>query len=420
MQKTLSIRADWLWTGEGQPQANGCITLHGDRVTSISTHPPTSAIDIGAYCILPGLINSHAHLEFSDLQKPVAAGTSFADWILRVVQHRQIAAPTAQNSDVSAERKGLIESHANGVRLVLDIVHGNVRQPTSKPADFDASVSESSDSEGYPSTIRFAELMSTTSLRAKQTWRNALQIRKHYPFGLSPHAPYTTTEGLVRRAVNKCIAWNIPIMMHLAESQDEMRWIATGDGPLQALLEMVAGPDLLSTSHRLSLADYTRQLCRAPLAFIVHGNYLDEPSLAILESNRDHAAVVYCPRTHAHFGHSTHPLLAMRSRGIPVLLGTDSRASNPDLSILGEARHVRRNFSGLEASEIFSMMTTKPSKMLGCEFDTGFIRIGCRNRFTAIACTSLRAEQVLEDLLECEYQAKAIEDLLRLSNPKVE
>ena len=51
-------------------------------------------------------------------------------------------------------------------------------------------------------------------------------------------------------------------------------------------------------------------------------------------------AVVHCPRTHAYFGHRPYPLAKMLAAGVNVALGTDSCASNPDLSLLGEmAKH---------------------------------------------------------------------------------
>ncbi len=198
-------------------------------------------------------------------------------------------------------------------------------------------------------------------------------------------------------------------MMHLAESLDEMRWVENGDGPLQDLLDMVAGPDVLSTKNRLSIAGYVHELCQAPLAFIVHGNYLDEPSMAILEANRNHAAVVYCPRTHTHFGHSTHPLMELRRRGIPVVLGTDSRASNPDLSIFEEARSVRKLFQRLSAAEIVAMITTRPADLLGCAKDWGYLQPGCHGRLTAIPCHAKQSEHVLEDLLESAHPPRPLE-----------
>jgi len=421
-QNNLWIRADWIWTGEGLPIANGCLHIQGDRIVSVSTESPATAIDLGAYCILPGLINSHTHLEFSDLRQPVKASGSFADWILSVVQHRRMAAQSGSTDEASSEWVGLIESQSNAVRLALDVVHANVeeatrvqvRAPNSDP------LLRSFESNPLPVVVRFAELMGTTDLRAKQTWRGALALKRREhskkdllggptaqatsftSFGLSPHAPYTTTASLIRWAVGRCQRWNVPIMMHLAESRDELRWIETGDGPLQELLEMVAGPEILSTRNRLPMAGYVNELCQAPRALVIHGNYLDDASMSILAENRNRSAVVYCPRTHAHFGHAMYPLMELRRRGISVLLGTDSRASNPDLSIFCEARLVRKLFRDLTAEEILSMTTTRPAELLGFGKEYGYIKLGSLNRLTTIACQATQARNVLDDLLESE------------------
>ena len=404
MHSTISIRANWVWTGVGQPQANVCVTIQNDRIVSVSTDTPTSAFDLGSYCILPGLINSHTHLEFSDLKQPVPASDSFADWILEVVNRRRDANDISFSE--SPEKRGLIESASTGVRLVLDIVHAS---------DDATKISKSLDNS-KPTTIRFAELMSTTELRAKQTWRAALKLKKENAangsFGLSPHAPYTTTSDLIRQAVARCKRWKIPIMMHLAESLDEMRWVESGDGPLQDLLEMVSGPNVLSTKYRLLMPGYVNELCQAPLAFIVHANYLDDRSMAILESHRNHVAVVYCARTHAHFGHPTHPLMELRRRGIPVVLGTDSRASNPDLSIFEEARRVRQLFPDLSAAEIIRMITTRPADLLGCAEDYGYVRSSCLDRLSAIPCQAKKSDDVLEELLTSSRQAKPLEEIV--------
>lgn len=415
---TSSIRANWVWTGDGPPQANGCITFRNGRIVSVSTESPSTAIDLGPYCILPGLINCHTHLEFSDLRQPVGADGSFADWILRVVQRRQIIASDRLLKEQSSTDDGLVESYGHGVRLALDIVHKNADEPVRNSLPLQhANVPSGPLKIGtLPSTIRFAELMATTTRRAKQTWRGAVGLKRSSIedglFGLSPHAPYTTTANLIRKAVARCNRWKTPIMMHLAESLDEMRWVQYGDGPLQDLLDMVAGPDVLSTKNRLSIAGYVRELCQSPLALIVHGNYLDDPSMAILEANRDHAAVVYCPRTHAHFGHSIHPLMELRRRGIPVVLGTDSRASNPDLSIFDEARKVRQLFQQVSAAEIISMITTRPADLLGREKDWGYVQPGCLSRLTAIPCHTKRSEHVLEELLESSYPPRPLEPVV--------
>jgi cytosine/adenosine deaminase-related metal-dependent hydrolase len=454
MHSTFSIRANWIWTGDREPQANGCITIENDRIVSVTAVPNASAIDLGPYCILPGLINSHTHLEFSDLTQPVSADGSFADWILDVVRLRRAAVHDRSALANARETDGLKESLSHGVRLVLNVVHESADDSSRMNSDLSRGASSEGPCEANSSrsTIQFAELMGTTSARAKQTWRAALRLRKCMAaedrhvglpcsdsaetthsepnpdgglcwrerrktvrcerFGLSPHAPYTTTAGLVRRAVAKCRQWKLPIMMHLAESHDEMRWIEKGDGPLQELLDTVVGSDVLSSQNRLSLSGYVYELCQAPVALIVHGNYLDESSMEILQANRDHAAVVYCPRTHRHFGHSTYPMRAFRRRGIPVVLGTDSRASSPDLSIFSEARAVRELFPEIPAAEIIAMITTRPAGLLGYTEDWGYLRPGCLGRLTAIRCDARRSTDVLQELLESSHPSQSLDAVM--------
>lgn len=439
LPKSFFIRSDWIWTGEGLPIADSCIHIQNDQIVSVSSDVPPTAINIGAFCILPSLINSHTHLEFSNLKQPVCATGSFAEWILNVVQQRRFDAQLRPDEASTADSVGLTESQSYAVRLALDVVHGNIDDASksrSKVPHSNDSAS-SSYSVALPTIVRFAELMGTTPLREQQTWRGALTLKRNSPrlprdtkteltllatglgnknnfkifseFGLSPHAPYTTTARLIRRAVEKCRRWNVPIMMHLAESREELQWTEKGVGPLQELLELVAGPDVLSSQDRLPIAGYVNELCKAPLALIIHGNYLDDASMAILAAHRHHAAVVYCPRTHAHFGHTTHPIIEMHRKGIPILLGTDSRASNPDLSIFAEARFVRKVFPDLAADEILSMVTTRPADLLGCTKSYGYIRPGSLDRLTAIACQSTQARDVLDDLLESDNRPQPLE-----------
>ena len=93
-------------------------------------------------------------------------------------------------------------------------------------------------------------------------------------------------------------------------------------------------------------------LAARPAALVIHGNYLDDEEIAFLAGHAERMAVVYCPRTHAWFGHVPYPLEKLLAAGVPVALGTDSRASSPDLSMLAEMRHVARRHPARSAARI--------------------------------------------------------------------
>jgi cytosine/adenosine deaminase-related metal-dependent hydrolase len=401
----VSFRARWIWTGDGQPIGDSVVSVHENRIASVVTWKDftgnrSEVRDLGDCCLLPGFINSHTHLEFSDLAAPIPAGKNFAEWILKVVQHRMLSSlnplGSAGSTAIERHRQGAQEARNSGTALALNVVHGA-----------ESNTNSSIDNGLYE--MPFAELMSTTDLRRSQTWRSARSVMRAcldreqavdgVSMGLSPHAPYTTTANLIRQTRERCCRFKMPLMMHLAETQDEIEWIQKGTGPLQDMLDMMVGPLGKSTSDRLSLSGYVSEIVRAPKSFVVHGNYLDTDSKALLAKHRETAAVVYCPRTHQHFTHSPYPLEQMLKLGVRVLLGTDSRASNPDLSIWEEARAVSNTFPSVAPEKIIRMITSDAAEFLGIEKSFGFIRRQALVNWNMIPCTSLSSGTVLEEIL---------------------
>jgi cytosine/adenosine deaminase-related metal-dependent hydrolase len=68
-------------------------------------------------------------------------------------------------------------------------------------------------------------------------------------------------------------------------------------------------------------------------------------------------SVVYCPRSHAYFRHSAYPLQKMLDYGVRVLLGTDSLASVPDLSLVEEMRFVLAHHPTVSPEVVYRMGT---------------------------------------------------------------
>ena len=108
---------------------------------------------------------------------------------------------------------------------------------------------------------------------------------------------------------------------------------------------------------------------------MIHGNYLSDEEIAFIAARRDRMAIVYCPRTHAFFGHSPYPLAKMLKAGAVVALGTDSRASNPDLNLLAEMRHVSKSHS-VPPAKIIEMATINGATALGRAAELGSLTAG--------------------------------------------
>ncbi len=88
------------------------------------------------------------------------------------------------------------------------------------------------------------------------------------------------------------------------------------------------------------------------------------------------STVVYCPRTHAAFGHRPHPLPWLLERGVRVALGTDSLASNPDLSVLAEVRFLHQHRPDVPGDVLLRLATLNGAEALGWAEETGSLEAG--------------------------------------------
>ena len=132
--------------------------------------------------------------------------------------------------------------------------------------------------------------------------------------------------------------------------------------------------------------DYLRRLAVAPRALIIHGNYLVGDEIEFVGQHRDSMSVAFCPRTHAYFGHPTYPLAAMLDAGVCVVLGTDSRASNPDLSLWGEVQFAAARYPAVAPATWVRMATLDGATALGVGDEVGSLTPGKRADFVALRC----------------------------------
>ena len=102
---------------------------------------------------------------------------------------------------------------------------------------------------------------------------------------------------------------------------------------------------------------------------------------------RSRSSLVYCPRSHAFFGHAEHPVRKLLDLGINVALGTDSLASNDSLSLLDEMRFLYRVRKDLKSCEIFRMATLNGAAALGFGASAGRLRCGYWADMTVIELT---------------------------------
>jgi cytosine/adenosine deaminase-related metal-dependent hydrolase len=316
---------------------------------------------LGNVAILPGLVNAHTHLEFSDLPHPLGApGIDFVKWVRLVIASRRRAA--VEESPVA---QGLRESRRLGTSALGEIAQPGWPVDLIQRANLDVTVFLeliAPTSEGIPGALTLAREHVQMSLPVA-TWRA----------GLSPHAPYTVHPELLAQVVSLSAENRIPLCMHLAESREELELLRAGSGGLRELL-LERGVRITAVGRRP--LDYLRMLAAAHRTLIIHGNYLDDEEIGLLAAHAQRMAVAYCPRTHAFFGHSAYPLETMLAAGVSVALGTDSRASSPDLSVLAEMRAAAARHPAVGRDVILELGTLRGAAALGLDHVLGSLAPG--------------------------------------------
>lgn len=375
MNHVWSVRARWILPVDRPPIADGVLSMTGDLIAEVASAKGSRLIshadwvDLGDCVVLPGLVNAHSHLDLSGLRElpdKLPRPVCFVDWLRKVVAHRR-SASAAEVRD--AIRQGIAESLRHGVTLVGDI---------------SADGSSLIELEKTPlRAVVFREVIGLTRERARQTWHEAVrwlvehQGKTSCRLGLSPHAPYSVRRGLYRLTADVCRRWNLPWATHLAETREELQLLQARNGPLRDFLEELGAWD-----ERGLCRDWPEVLRFAETSghgSCIHGNYLGETVPKHL---------VWCPRTHAFFGHEPHPFRDLMRNGSVVALGTDSLASNPDLDLLAEARTVLARHPDVSPEEILRMATLHGAGVLGLANHLGSLAPGKRADWIAIGIPS--------------------------------
>lgn len=418
------MRAKWVLPIDCEPIENGFVSVSDGVISEVDRGRPSGCvIDLGDVAVLPGLANAHTHLEYSALGQPLGApGMELADWIGEAIAARRGAHDTPRNkpptkasdekNDLSTARvdgagqggaepptdpliRGLWEAVESGTTTVGEIA----TPPWSLPE-----LGEKASPRPPVHVVAFAEVLGLSRERGEERLRSAEEHLKKFAgrAGISPHAPYSTPPPLITRCVDQAIRRAVGVAMHVAESPAERLLLAEGRGPFaRSLRQAGLWPEggFPWPQHSQSLHWLIEELARAPRAMLVHGNDL-QPSEIERVARHQHLTVVYCPRTHAYFRHHRHPVGELLSAGVRVALGTDSRASNPDLNLWREVRHLLCHRQDLAPPEVLQMATRNGYQAICGHHRGGRLATGLAADMVTVPTSSDSVEGLFRDLAQ--------------------
>lgn len=396
------VRAAWVAPMDGPPMRDAAIVIAGGRLIDVgdfgrlsAIHPDAQTIDRSDCTILPGLVNAHAHLELSEFACGAPPGR-FVDWIARLVPRGQATLESVEESVSRSVPIGVAQCLRFGVTCVADISrHCAVSRPLL--------------SGGPLRVVSYGEVQAMAQRRGLFDQRLATAIdptfaSDHLRVGLTPHAPYSVELDLYRKCVDLARSASLPLATHLAETPDEATFLASHSGPFRELWDLLgawdedvprfAGGPIRFARH-IGLLDYP--------ALLAHVNYCDGAELEILSRGR--ASIVYCPRTHAYFGHPPHRWRRMLASGINVAVGTDSCASSPDLNLVQDLRLLRKIAPDVPAIDLWSLATIRAARAIQMDNVIGSLAPGKAADFVLFGT---RGNEPLSEILEQELAPQEV------------
>ncbi|HET9727104.1 MAG TPA: amidohydrolase family protein [Gemmatimonadales bacterium] len=385
------LSARWLLPIEAPPVERGAVLLGPDgRIAAVGPEarvPRPAEVpveDFGDALLLPGLINTHTHLELTgmggDPPEP-----EFAAWIRRL---REAKAALAAETFLSAARQGLADCWAAGVTTVADT------------GDSGAVVQALAEAGG--SGIAYQEVFGPhpdqydECLRGLQGKVEALSrfAAGRVRLGVSPHAPYTVSGPLYRATAAWAMANALPIAVHLAESPAESALLSSATGSFAEAWRGrgIPMPSPLGHSPVQWLDEHGVLSERTLCIHLVQATGLDIGRLA-----NAGAAVAHCPLSNRRHGHGEAPLAALLAARVRVGVGTDSVVSVGELDLLADAR-AARSLAGLDAAQALALCTLGAARALGLDAEIGGLRVGKWGDCVVIRFPSAGARRAPEEV----------------------
>ncbi|KHG64693.1 amidohydrolase [Thermus sp. 2.9] len=316
--------AEVVYTGFGTPMLRGALAVQGGFVVGqgsleeLRARFPQAEVVHKGRALFPPPVNAHTHLDLSLL--PRYQGP-FSGFIPHVVAHRE-------RRGLEGVRRGLEELQAAGTGAFGDIVFKDEvmdfllgESPLPGVAFYEVFAPDPQDAEAV-----FARV------RAKvEAWRKR---EGRVRVGLSPHAPYSVSPPLLKRLAQYAREEGLPLMVHAAESLEEVAFLREGTGPLAEVHRRFSRtpftpPGRTPVRHLHTLG------VLGPTTLLVHGVHVDEEEVKLLAETG--TKVVLCPRSNHNLQVGEAPLALYARHGVEFALGTDSRASSPDLDVRREA-----------------------------------------------------------------------------------
>ncbi len=323
-------------------------------------------IDYQGAWIMPGLVNCHTHSAMTGL-RGIRDDSNLHEWLEDYIWPAE--AEFTPEMTTKAVKEALTEMLLSGTTTFNDMYN-----PNGVDIAKIYEVVKASKMRCYFSPTLFSSDVETTAETIART-RAVIEIIKGYQdpnfkVMVAPHSPYSCSRDLLEASLELAKEENIPLHIHVAETQEESGIILKryGKRPIAFLDE-------------LGYLDHK--------AVFAHGVEINEAEITRLADSQ--VAIAHNPISNLKLASGIAPVVQLQKAGVAVGIATDSVASNNNLDMFEEGRTaalLQKMKSG-DASQFpietaLKALTIEGAKVLGMEDEIGSLEVGKQADFLVI------------------------------------
>jgi cytosine/adenosine deaminase-related metal-dependent hydrolase len=300
-------------------------------------------------------VNTHCHLELSHLKGKIEEKTGIGGFVGQINQLRNQETEKTEKAIQVADRK----MWAAGTAAVGDISNSTLTLEIKKISKI------------FYHT--FIESFGFHPSRAERAFDIAQFVQFQFrEKGLAncivPHSPYSVSKPLFEKIKQNAIIEKSILTIHNQESESESEFYYSGTGAIINHLQNNLGID---TSHwqptgKSSLVSVLQYLPAENQLLLVHNTFTKKEDLDELRKIRstENTFFVLCPNSNLYIENQLPPVSLFRDENLNICIGTDSLASNHELSVLTEMITLQLNFREIKLDELIQWASINGAKAL--------------------------------------------------------
>jgi len=355
------------------PEGTVIEVSHAGEVLFIGTLPPNSFRDLVIFhegVLAPGFVNVHCHLELSHLKGVVPEHTNLIPFLETIPQSRN---KYTEEQKKTARHDAYNELLLNGVVAVGDIA--NTTDTLDVRSLDGLHVCTFIESIGFYAAN--AEKSFGYALQSYGAFASQLTGTEQLKQAIVPHAPYSVSSALF--GLIDTHAPDAPISIHNQESEEENKFYRSKEGDVRRLLKTLSIDDTeFIPSGKSSLQSYVEWLSPSHPFIFVHNTHTSREDVQFAQQRIAEAYWCLCPNANQYIENRLPDIDMLISEGAAICIGTDSLASNHQLSVLSELHTIKQHYPALSWEALLGWATHNGACALQMQDVVGSIEVGKR------------------------------------------